>query len=312
MPTHGKLARWVRPIYRGLHDLIFKNLLVYPFFPQRHNGRDVLRRHVSGEHLEDPSLDDALFHTLRKAGIKVEEYFIDGAGFAGYLSQTDYPAAYYGGGLDPRLNFVEKALEHYVSLDFLGLRPGDTFIDVAASNSPFHQIIKDRFPGIRAYQQDLIFPPGVHAHRIGGPAGEIPLSPASVRAVTLHCALEHFEGEDDMAFFRRMEKILVPGGRVVVLPFYLAREYTIHVDPAFNLLRGHRVRFDRSDRYRLRYADWYQHFSRHYDVDALLRRIVRKAPGLEPRIYRVRNFRQVHPGSYLRWIGVFEKRSGSG
>jgi len=294
----------IKPIYRFTHDLLnaCSPLWAYPLA-----GRPVKWGHISAEHLQDPSLDEELARTFGSMGIAVEPYYIPEAAYRQYLREVTYPDSYYGGGRDPKANFTEKSLEHFVSLQFLQLNAHSVFVDIAACNSPFHQIVR-QYLGVRTtYQQDLIYPPGIHGHRIGGYADKLYLPDESVDAVTLHCSLEHFEGEGDTAFFRELQRVLRPGGRAVVLPFYLAHTYTLHIDPAYNLLKGHRPGLD--PQAQLRYCSWYQFFSRHYDPPALQRRILQQAPALRLSLYRVMNFRQIDARCYLRWVGVFEKRA---
>ena len=182
-------------------------------------------------------------------------------------------------------------------------------VDIAACTSPFSELVKDFFPLQTTYQQDLIYPAGIHGRRIGGWAHELHLPDASVDAVTLHCSLEHFEGNSDTRFFQELERVLKPRGRAIILPFYLANTYTFHVDPAFNLLKGHRPDVD--PRAQLRYCSWKQYFSRHYDPIALRKRVLHQAPSLNLKLYRVENFKEVDASCYLRFIGVFEKTSES-
>ena len=194
-----------------------------------------------------------------------------------------------------------------MSTEFIEFGPDTVFVDIAACTSPFHQIVRQQFGCKQTYQQDLIFPKGIHGDKIGGWAHELLLPDQSVDAVTLHCSLEHFEGNSDTLFFQELERVLKPGGRAVVLPFYLAREYTIHVDPAYNFLKFHRPALD--PQANLRYCNWSQFFSRHYDPLALQRRILQAAPQLTLTLYKVENFREVHPNCYLRFVGVFEKNA---
>ncbi|MEM6768446.1 MAG: methyltransferase domain-containing protein [Bacteroidota bacterium] len=294
----------IRPAYRWVHDVINQTATVNPFIPNSFEGRPVKHGHISIEHLEEPAKDDLLEKQLLEKGIKVVPYEINVAAYRAYLSQTAYPDSYYGGGKDPQQNFTEKTLEHFVSLDFLQLTEESVFIDTAACTSPFYQIVRKKY-ACTTYQQDLIFPKGLHADKIGGYASELILPDQSVDGITLHCSLEHFEGRSDTEFFQELERVLRPGGRAVILPFYLAHTYTIHVDPAFNLIKGHSPKLDPWAE--LRYSGWYQHFSRHYDPQALGRRILAKAPSLNLTIYRVQNFKEVDLSCYLRWIGVFEK-----
>lgn len=300
----GMLKALIRPLYEWSHDWLNRTARHWPLIPGKYAGKPVGRGHISDEHLDDPTLDDALVAVFAAIGVPVRSFEISAAGYAKWLQQADYPPEYYGGGLDPSQNFTEKTLEHYVSTQFLTLDDGAVFVDIAACNSPFSSILARLF-GCEAYQQDLIYPRGIHGRQIGGYAHELGLPDASVDAVTLHCSLEHFEGDSDTRFFQELQRVLRPGGRAVVLPFYLAHTYTIHVDPAYNLLKRHRPQLDPAAQ--LRYCDWYQYFSRHYDPAALQRRVLQAAPGLSLTLYRPVNFRAVHPGSYLRWIGVFEK-----
>ena len=290
-----------------MHDLINSTSWMNPFLKETFNGKEILKGHISDEHLENPAFDEELAEYFRSVGIEVKPFIIEKEEYFDYLKKAEYPKGYYGGGEDPDQNFTEKTLEHFVSTKFLNLNPDSVFIDIAACNSPFYEIVKRIYNVREAYQQDLIFPKGLNGDKIGGFASEIPLPDNSVDAVTLHCSLEHFEGSSDSQFFIEMARVLKPGGRVVVLPFYLAYEYTIHVDPAFNILKNHKVEID-DERARLRYCTWYQFFSRHYDVQAVQERILNKAPALKLTLYKVENFRILEESGYLRWIGVFEKR----
>jgi len=295
----------VRPIYKGVHSLLFNTIDANPMFVKKENGKEVKKGHISLEHLNDPRLDDKLVSDLKAAGISVNAHNIKIEEYHTYLWKANYPETYYGGGLDPNQNFTEKSLEHYVSTEFIDFKPDTVFIDVAACTSPFYTIVRELYGCKTTYQQDLIFDKGLKGDKIGGYGHEIPLEDESVNAVTLHCSLEHFENDSDTAFFVEMERVLKKGGRLVVLPFYIAYEFTNHVDPIYNLLKSHPIKVDK--RARLRYCSWFQFFSRHYDVQALQERILSKVPNLQLSIYRVNNFRDVHEKSYLRFVGVFEK-----
>ncbi|MDX1906791.1 MAG: methyltransferase domain-containing protein [Bacteroidia bacterium] len=298
---------FIRPIYLIAHRILLATRGINPLFIRRWGGFPVGEGHIGDEHLADPHLDDQLEATFTQMGVSVYPWDIDPDGYAAWLQRAPYPDGYYGGGLDPAANFTEKSLEHYVSTAFIPAGPDVTLIDIAACNSPFADIMRNQYGCKKVYQQDLIYPKGIHGDRIGGWGHELYLPGNSVDGVTLHCSLEHFEGNSDTLFFQEISRVLKPGGRVVILPFYLAHTYTIHVDPAYNLLKRHTPQLDPEAR--LRYAGWRQFFSRHYDPAALYRRVLAAAPSLRLTLYRVRNFREIYPGSYLRWIGVFEKQA---
>lgn len=297
----------LKPIYHFVHDGLFQTIDANPFFPNYHQGKRIEKGHISLEHLQNPELDIKLSEALETVGAEIKPYHIDVAAYRNYLTETAYPESYYGGGLDPKQNFTEKTLEHFVSLDFMNLNADSRFVDIAACTSPFSGIIKKRFGVQESYQQDLVYPKGLNDGKIGGYGHELPFEANSVDAVTLHCSLEHFEGISDTEFFKTMDRVLKPGGRVIVLPFYLASRYVIHVDPVFNAIRRHRPQLD--EKAELRYCNWYQFFSRHYDPNALKTRILDHCPNLDLSIHRVENYKSVDPACYLRFIGVFEKRS---
>jgi SAM-dependent methyltransferase len=298
----------LRKTYHLTHDALFNTLGWNPFFPSKFNGKPIKTGHVSTEHLASPSLDDQLVSSLKASGIKVEDFNIDIAGYQSYMNRNPYSDDYFGGGKDPKRNFTEKTLEHYVSTHFMNLDSDSRFIDIAACDSPFYQIIKKEYGVKESYQQDLVYQKGLKGDKIGGFGHELPFEDNSIDAVTLHCSLEHFEGNSDTLFFKTLEKQLKPGGVAVVLPYYIANEYTIHVDPIFNLLRRHKVHLDDSKRFQLRYANWYQFYSRHCDTQAIWNRILTPCPGLELTIHRVQNFRDVDKSCYLRFVGVFKKK----
>lgn len=296
----------LKPIYNSAHDLLFDNMDYHPFFSKRINGKKIQQGFVSEEHLKNPALDEQLLVDLSTNGIQTGTFQIDIPSYYQYIVTSHYPDSYYGGGLDSANNFTEKSLEHFVSLSFLNLSAEKVFIDVAAATSPFYNIVTKHYGLKESYQQDLVYPKGLHGEKIGGYAHEIPLPDNSVDAVTLHCSLEHFENNSDTAFFKTLERILKPGGRCVVLPFYIAGNYTIHLDPAFNFLHGHHPVLDPLAE--IRYCKWKQYHSRHYDPAALRRRILDVCPRLQLTVYRVLNFREVASSCYLRFIGVFEKK----
>jgi SAM-dependent methyltransferase len=300
------LIAMIRYLYKLTHDLLFKTINYNPFFKKYHNDKLIKKGFIADEHLADDSKDDNLCSELITEGINVSSHKIDTKGYHSYLKNADYPTSYYGGGLNPKDNFTEKTLEHYVCTEIIDFKPDTTFMDVAACTSPFYKIVEKLFDVKKSYQQDLIFKPGISGHQIGGDASQIPLPDNSIDAATLHCALEHFENDSDTGLFVEMSRILKPGGKLVILPFYIASEYTIHTDPVFNFLKFRNVQFD--SKAQLRYCNWYQHHSRHYNIAALKSRILDKAPLLNLEVIRFENFREVDNSCYLRFAGVFTKK----
>ena len=294
------LKRLLKPVYKLTHDLIFATAFINPLFKKTHAGKKVVKGFIGDEHLSNPKLDDELEYLLAESKINVKRHNINIESYHKYIAAAKYPQSYYGGGTDPENNFIEKSLEHYVTTELVTLSHETVFMDVAACTSPFSDIVKNLFGVKTSYQQDLVYEKGIHGNKIGGYAHETGLPSNSIDVITLHCSLEHFEGNSDELFFAEVNRLLKPGGQCIILPFYFAHTYTIHVDPAFNLLRNHHPVIDEAAQ--LRYCNWYQFHSRHYDVAQLKKRIINQMPSCSVTLHRVMNFRDVDARCYLRWI----------
>jgi SAM-dependent methyltransferase len=68
---------------------------------------------------------------------------------------------------------------------------------------------------------------------VGSDACAIPLPAETVDAISLHCSLEHFEGEADTRFATEAFRILRPGGALLVIPFYCGFDHFETVRPDF-------------------------------------------------------------------------------
>ena len=248
------------------------------------------------------STPEAIRRRLIDAGVEVEPYEVDVPAFRAYLRDAPYPRAYvdsYGP------VFVEKALEHYVSLELLGRSRFLEGIDIASCHSPFPEVVRS-LTHVPIYRQDLDYPSEIGRFVVGGSAGRLPFPGRFFKAMTLHCSLEHFEGTADTEFVREAARLLQPGGRVCVLPLYLSDAFANITDPA---LQGDAV-FDTGAALHA-VEGWNNRFGRFYDVNSLLKRILWPASStLRPTIYDVVNAPAVDPGCYLRFALVMERRAG--
>src|SRR5262249_19042301 len=134
-------------------------------------------------------------------------------------------------------NLPEKSLEHYIATQLLQLNAQDVYIDIASEHSPVPDIYRRLFAAT-AYRQDLAYPPGLHADKIGGDAAHMPLPEAFATKMALHCSFEHFEGDSDIGFIRETARVLRPGGAACIVPLYLFEEYAIQIDPVIALPAG--------------------------------------------------------------------------
>jgi len=294
-----------RLLYDAIYIFLQRTWTINPLIAKRRNNRKIFWGHVRIEQETNPYLNKEIVRQLGNNQIACFSYYIDINGFKKYFAEVKYPMNYYG---DSNLKeeFIEKSLEHFVSFDFLNLTTESILVDVGAGNSPFYKIVQER-SGSKAYRQDKLFANGLNGNTIGGSATKLPLPDASVNAITLHCAFEHFENKEDIEFLAEAERVLKPGAKCVVLPFYLASEYTVHLDPVKNLLNFSNPSVLSDSSAVLRYCDSRQRFSRHYDVKTFKERLINQMKNLDTKIFFVENFKDVHRDCYLRFIAVFTK-----
>ena len=298
--------KFFRPIYQKIHYLLHLTLHFNPFIRKKIHGRRITIGHIRMEQEINPLLDSTIVKELIKHCIDIAPYTIDAGKFNQYLLEVKYPSEYFNNGIVKSDSFIEKALEHFVSIELLQPNNAKTIIDIGAANSPFYNIIRNHYDVNNSYAQDLIYLDELNNFLIGGNASKLPFESNSIDGITLHCTLEHFEGTNDIGFFIEAERILKPGGVCIVLPLYLASEYTINLDPISNMLKCYRPNIKEDMHAQFRYGNSNQHFSRHYDVKTFKRRILEQV-NLKTEILHVVNYKNINSKSYLRFIGVFTK-----
>ena len=164
-------------------------------------------------------------------------FVIDKQDFYNFVAESGYPEYY-------RLRFgkyyIEKLLEHYVSIKLSKFRKDDVFIDIAADQSYFADYISKTYD-IEAYRQDIIYRKGIFSSPsvplVGGDAAILPFRDNYISRMTLHCSLEHFEGDSDILFLQEAERVLKDGGKCVILPLYLGEEYHFVTDPKIKIVQ---------------------------------------------------------------------------
>jgi hypothetical protein len=227
--------------------------------------------------------------------------------FSEFIKFPEYAGPYrkYGGKDD--YSFLEKALEHFLSFKIVQPRRGQVFMDVGSCVSVVPEILRRHY-GCRCYAQDLELPAGIAGWNVGGNAAEIPLPDSSLDGMTLHCTFEHFEGNADSAFIRECARLLKPGGKTVILPLYVNTNWT-NITGETDAAQRSSIGCDGSASYWCVIPEWQNRFGRHYSAQALLDRVLDVAVGcgLQVEIFRVRNFGQIHPNLWLRWVLVLQR-----
>ena len=269
--------------------------VIRPYYHWRYRGEQQKRIQFEFE-----SNHEAIEQALRSiTKIRVERICISPDEYHTWLSMAKYPQNPYGG------YYPEKTLEHYITVELLDFKPTDVVIDVASANSPFVDVI-ERTVGCQIYEQDIIYPSGIHGRKIGSNAAHIPLPDHSVDKMTLHCSFEHFEGTADSEFIHECARILMPGGQCAIVPLYIS-ERRFHLSHPMCRDRDDLV-FDANTPI-IRDPFWFVlRFARHYDVESFTERIVAHLDdSLKATIYFVANEKDIDPSCYVKFILILTK-----
>lgn len=223
---------------------------------------------------------------------------IDLARYAEYVERAGYHGPYreYYKGNQP-----EKTLEHFVGLTLLDVGRNDVFVDLASEHSPVPDIYR-KLTGCKSYRQDIMYPPGVAGDRIGGDAAAMPVRDGFFSKATLTCSLEHFEQDADSRLFRELARVLRPGGRVCVAPYYCYVEAAVQTDPVMSV-PAH-VPFDPGVAVHCAQS-WGNRHGRFYSPRSFRERIVDAVAGkLRFEFFHFANAHAVDPTVYLRFAIV--------
>ncbi len=242
-----------------------------------------------------PARVDEILRLARAQGMAFQPCVIDIADYRHWLQEAGYGTRYRDYYPDNR---TEKSLEHYVAFKLLRVGAEDVFVDLAAEHSPVHEIY-GRFSHAQAYSQDIMYPPRIDGHRIGGDACAMPVSDAFFSRALLSCSLEHFEQDADARLFQELARVLKPGGAVCVVPFYLYDEAATQTDPCVSVPA--QVPFDAGAP--LYCAEhWGNRHGRFYSPQSFQARIADRVPGaFRFDFYHLVNAAAVDPSVYARF-----------
>jgi len=237
---------------------------------------------------------------LASSGIPVQDFYVnvedyrDYFGRAGYFSR--YPNYY------PQY-IREKSVEHFVAQHLLQLNPTDVYIDIASEGSPVPEIYQ-RLYGCRTYAQDLSYEPGIHDNRIGSNAASLPLPDGTATKIGLHCSFEHFEDDADSSFIREAARVLRVGGKIVIVPLYLASRYAVSTDLLASQVK--RVSFER-DALVMAVRGWGNRHGRFYDPHHLASRVLGATAEIVFRVLRIVNAKEIDETVYARFVLIGER-----
>ena len=241
-------------------------------------------------------LVNSIADDLLSANVRVEPVSVSAQHYLDFVREVDYRRnypdylSYYRGAIE------KKVLEQYLTLKATELGEHDVLMDVAAEVSPFLDIAS-RMTGSVGYKQDLSFRPGLHRNRVGSFASSIPLADGALTAMSVHCSLEHFQGEEDTGFIREAARLLRRGGQLFIVPLYIWPQPLSCFDPY--LAQKHSVPLDEGST-RIPLWNYGNRFIRYYSPESLQHRIIAPArPHFDTRILVVTDYQDLDPLRYV-------------
>lgn len=245
---------------------------------------------------------------LTRLSIAVADYTPPLDRFQLFQQEAWFPAQYHGG----RASGVwdEKLLEHWIAGELLDLEhwsPDDVYVDIAACNSPWAKVLRER-RGFSAYAIDLAQVDAAYAHLPyyrSESATHTGFADASVRGASLQCAYEMFQGDHDQLLIKELARILRPGGKVIILPLYMHTHYCAYATPEY-FGKGYA---DTEAKEYIRMDCYGVPSSRKYDAQRLKERVLDpiQQAGLRYRLLALRNKAALGTGIYLHFILEIEK-----
>jgi hypothetical protein len=224
------------------------------------------------DHLANLNLYENLKERLIANGIPVEETDIDISSFENWLKSFPEIRNYYHRYMGDVA--IEKCLEHYLAFHHLKINKDDVYIDVAAEESPFADILLNK--GIKSYKIDSSYPEGLHNNKIGADAGDTKLPDAFASVMSLHCSYECFMGDADIRFVREASRILNEKGRYGIVPLYLEDTYFIATSPFCN---QNYIMIDVGAKRVWRDDGYIEPLTRYYSPEAFYKRVYSVIPG---------------------------------
>ena len=242
---------------------------------------------------------------LREMSIPCQDFEIVLDEYFSFVEKMNFPPEYHGGiagGV-----YSEKLVEHYVAWKLLnlGTTSGGKYVDVAACGSPWAMLL--RKAGVESYAIDLAISDeyrNLEYYREED-ATRTTFSGSSVQSVSLQCAYEMFQQNQDVELILEIERILQPGGRAVISPLYMHTHPCFYQTPEYF---GKSLGDSGSTAY-LRKNCWGIPASRKYSPETFRTRVWQNAveTGLRPSVYVLRNKTELGSGVYLHFVLVLDK-----
>lgn len=132
--------------------------------------------------------------------------------------------------------YRRKIMEYYIAnelLNFENWNSQDIYIDIGAANSPFAIYLREK-KGLNAFALDL--EQGLYKDKeyyLQEDATHMHFEDNSVKAMSIQSAFEMFVGNADTNFIKEAARVLKPGGKVIILPLYMHKQFLSTVSPNY-------------------------------------------------------------------------------
>ncbi len=218
-----------------------------------------------------------LAERFQKNEIEVEEQQINIPDFEKWMQEYPEVVDFYKNMGNVK---IEKILEHYITYKYLNIKNSKTYIDIAASTSPFANFVSEHI-GNKSFRQDLVYKKGIHGNEIGSDAGKIPVENNFADVMTLHCAYECFQGNSDVNFIIEAQRVLNKNGKLGIVPLYTDDVYFVKTGVKCD---KRNVDIEKEARWIWRDDGYQEPFSRHYSPESFKSRIIDKINSLDYKI----------------------------
>lgn len=132
--------------------------------------------------------------------------------------------------------FYRKTMEHFITYYLIDKINPYNIMDIGSAGLLYPNIIANAFPDKKIIAQDLAYPPGAkhlgsNIIQLGGSAASLPLPDESVDFITFHCSFEHFEKNADTDCLKEVERVIRPGGNIIIIPLHTSIRHTVLINP---------------------------------------------------------------------------------
>lgn len=123
--------------------------------------------------------------------------------------------------------YKRKVCEYYMVENILKFNDEEreeyVYLDLMSSSSPWAWAIKKRY-SINSYAVDIQKPSKPVECFVEADVTKLPFDCESVDGISIQSGMELLSGNDDMSMLREAERVLKPGGRMIISPMYIYKE----------------------------------------------------------------------------------------